>query len=350
MSVIAVEADKESFKDSLPGNAGRFSVSKLFGTVLASRSGELVDTTGSLSSASVIGIYFSAHWCPPCRIFTPKLCEKYLKLKEAGKKFEIVFVSSDTSKDAFDEYHHTMPFFTVPFDDHKRRRSLRNETYDIRGIPSLVFVDATSGLPITKRGRERISADSYIDDFPYYPKPCYDLSENTEGLNDSTSILVLMDHASSEVQSKVTEVVALVAEKHFEKFKFFTGKGGGPLSNIRKLTNANRWGKHAHPLLCLGKGSHGWYCDGCDGGGPDFLRHQCAEGCDFDYCEACLAKSIETLPEEMKAPVMIMLDFGKSKAYYKPAEGFETVNEENLISFMEAYTNGNLKKCAVKDV
>ena len=56
MSVIAVEADKESFKDSLPGNAGRFSVSKLFGTVLASRSGELVDTTGSLSSAGVIGI------------------------------------------------------------------------------------------------------------------------------------------------------------------------------------------------------------------------------------------------------------------------------------------------------
>ena len=75
MSVIAVEADKESFKDSLPGNAGRFSVSKLFGTVLASRSGELVDTTGSLSSAGVIGIYFSAHWCPPCRIFTPKLCD-----------------------------------------------------------------------------------------------------------------------------------------------------------------------------------------------------------------------------------------------------------------------------------
>ena len=29
----------------------------------------------------VIGIYFSAHWCPPCRGFTPKLVEWYGKVK-----------------------------------------------------------------------------------------------------------------------------------------------------------------------------------------------------------------------------------------------------------------------------
>jgi nucleoredoxin len=29
----------------------------------------------------VVGLYFSAHWCPPCRGFTPNLVAKYNELK-----------------------------------------------------------------------------------------------------------------------------------------------------------------------------------------------------------------------------------------------------------------------------
>merc|ERR1719189_1069843 len=49
--------------------------------------------TKDLCENEVIGIYFSAHWCPPCRGFTPVLAETYETLAKAGKKFEIVFVS-----------------------------------------------------------------------------------------------------------------------------------------------------------------------------------------------------------------------------------------------------------------
>ena len=31
----------------------------------------------SLQGKSVVGLYFSAHWCPPCKGFTPQLAKKY---------------------------------------------------------------------------------------------------------------------------------------------------------------------------------------------------------------------------------------------------------------------------------
>lgn len=40
--------------------------------------------------SQVIGIYFSAHWCPPCKKFTPLLIDAYNTLKERGEPFEIM--------------------------------------------------------------------------------------------------------------------------------------------------------------------------------------------------------------------------------------------------------------------
>jgi thiol-disulfide isomerase/thioredoxin len=37
----------------------------------------------------VYGIYFSAHWCPPCRQFTPRLAQTYNALRAAGRDFEV---------------------------------------------------------------------------------------------------------------------------------------------------------------------------------------------------------------------------------------------------------------------
>ena len=48
----------------------------------------------ALADKQVVGLYFSAHWCPPCRGFTPKLTEVYTAIKGTDKSLEIVFVSS----------------------------------------------------------------------------------------------------------------------------------------------------------------------------------------------------------------------------------------------------------------
>ena len=119
----------------------------------------------------------------------------------------------------------------------------------------------------------------------------------------------------------------------------------------RVLEASARPEKHPHVLrLQTSQTGEAWVCDGCEKEKIEGGRYQCSEGCDFDYCEVCLANSKETLPQEMKDPVMIMLDFGKSKAYFTPARGFEAVNEENLIAFMDAYAKGNLEKKTVKDI
>lgn len=68
---------------------------------------------------SVIGLYFSAHWCPPCRGFTPKLAEWYTNLTSGTlkDKLEIVFVSSDRDEDSFDEYFDSMPWLALPYSE-----------------------------------------------------------------------------------------------------------------------------------------------------------------------------------------------------------------------------------------
>nr|XP_054775617.1 uncharacterized protein LOC129284187 [Lytechinus pictus] len=62
--------------------------------------GNVIDNemkTLSLDSlkGKVLGIYFSAHWCPPCKTFTPVLKGTYEKIKETGQPFEIIFATKD---------------------------------------------------------------------------------------------------------------------------------------------------------------------------------------------------------------------------------------------------------------
>ena len=84
------------------------------------------------------GLYFSAHWCPPCRNFTPKLINFYEVANKTQKQIEIIFVTSDKNEAEFNEYFGSMPWLSIPFKD----ESIDNlkESFEIRGIPTfLVF-------------------------------------------------------------------------------------------------------------------------------------------------------------------------------------------------------------------
>ena len=52
-------------------------------------------TNEEMKKADVVCLYFSAHWCPPCRQFTPVLSKMYTEIKKLGKKLEVIFVSCD---------------------------------------------------------------------------------------------------------------------------------------------------------------------------------------------------------------------------------------------------------------
>lgn len=85
--------------------------------------------------------YFSAHWCPPCRTFTPKLVDFYNSNAAAGKKFEIIFVSSDTSEDKMEDYikEDKMPWPAIKYRYAKKIKEISK--YAGSGIPCLVLVD-----------------------------------------------------------------------------------------------------------------------------------------------------------------------------------------------------------------
>ncbi len=75
------------------------------------------EVTFSDISAPVICLYFSAHWCPPCRNFTPVLAKLYNQWNKDGKQIEIIFVSSDNDLKSYKEYFESMPWISIPFQD-----------------------------------------------------------------------------------------------------------------------------------------------------------------------------------------------------------------------------------------
>ena len=81
-----------------------------------------------MSYIYIIRLYFSAHWCPPCRKFTPVLATAYnahsLSLREGNTddndattttadEIEVIFISLDSVKSEYDAYRNTMPWLSV---------------------------------------------------------------------------------------------------------------------------------------------------------------------------------------------------------------------------------------------
>ena len=77
--------------------------------------GSSVPVATALAGQDVVALYFSAHWCPPCKKFTPVLCKRIDELKAAGKRIECVFVTSDNSEAEFAAYHGEMSFLAMPW-------------------------------------------------------------------------------------------------------------------------------------------------------------------------------------------------------------------------------------------
>lgn len=109
----------------------------LFGSSLISKDGPV--STTSLAGKTV-AVYFSAHWCGPCKAFTPKLRQIYLNLKKSGKPFEVIFCSSDNDAPSFKEYFGSMPWLAVPFESKDVIDNLK-EMFAVQGIPRVVVLN-----------------------------------------------------------------------------------------------------------------------------------------------------------------------------------------------------------------
>lgn len=153
----------------------------LLGDALTSKSGT-VPTSSIVSDGAVVALYFSAHWCPPCRGFTPKLVEFYNKVKstENGSKFELVFVSSDRDEKSFKDYYNEMPWLALPFAERELKQKLSSK-FKVQGIPTLLFLNATTGDVINKQGREVVMTDPEGKNFPWAPRTFQEIMRNNGG-------------------------------------------------------------------------------------------------------------------------------------------------------------------------
>lgn len=140
------------------------------GDMIGAAGSMFLDSAGGKSeaapSAKVTAFYFSAHWCPPCKTFTPKLVSFYSELKQDGADFEIIFVSSDKSEAEMMQYMQEaeMPWPAVPFRSKEAGalQQIKQDELDSKGIPALVVVRGEQ--IITKDGRrdvEQMSKGAY---------------------------------------------------------------------------------------------------------------------------------------------------------------------------------------------
>jgi nucleoredoxin len=136
------------------------------GDLVSSRNGVLHPyLDAEFEKKKLIALYFSAHWCPPCRKFTPALVAFYNKNASAHPEFEVLLVSNDKSAAAMEAYmrNEQMPWPALTFEKVPGNEALRK--YAGSGIPCLVVVDDTGKVVLDTyagtnyRGPEAVLAE-----------------------------------------------------------------------------------------------------------------------------------------------------------------------------------------------
>merc|ERR1712113_254291 len=201
--------------------------------VLDTLGAELVQKT----AGKFIGLYFSAHWCPPCRGFTPKLAQMYKSgLKD---KMEIIFLSSDKDEKSFDDYFKEMPWLAFPYAK-RTEKELLSDSFGVSGIPSFVVL-RPDGTVLTTDGRSKVMSDPKGENLPdgWLPQPFNDVNDDPSDLNEEACVIALGgDEAMCKALKTVAEEYYAQAGKDIGEmpFRFFSGPDGGVVSQVRNLT------------------------------------------------------------------------------------------------------------------
>jgi len=277
-------------------------------------SAKLVGPSGELSikeameGKSALALYFSAHWCPPCRGFTPKLAEWYKKDLKA-KGLEVVFVSSDQDEGSFKEYFAEQPWLALDFADRKLARDL-SSAMKVRGIPSLAVLDAGLNV-VTTDGRAAVCNDPAGTLMPWFPKPVQDLAEGPGSLQEVPTLLVFCESAGPEEARALEEALEPLAAAYVARARA-AGEDGAEVSFMLATRRAE-----------LAPRIRGMVGLPSVGGG---LFGRCCRR-----------------PAAPSAPRLVLLDIPDGGGYYVAAEGTE-VTAASVEEFLAGYKAGKLER------
>ena len=107
-----------------------------------------------LTQTPIIGLYFSASWCPPCQTFTKLLIPFYETVNEESKQFEVVLFPYDKEEEAAKAYFGKMPWLSVPLGHEKVKASA--DHFKVHGIPAF-FILKSDGTVLSTDGRKDVS-------------------------------------------------------------------------------------------------------------------------------------------------------------------------------------------------
>ncbi len=126
-----------------------------------------------LGKKKLIALYFSAHWCAPCRLFTPKLVEFYNRIAPQHPEFEIVLVSYDKSPFGMETSMRDaqVPWPAINFAKLPGKEALKK--YAGESIPCLVVLDASGKVIFdTYQGKTYLGPEKVLTDLDaFFAKP-----------------------------------------------------------------------------------------------------------------------------------------------------------------------------------
>jgi len=225
--------------------------------ILASKSSsqKMLDTS-TLKDKHLM-LYFSAHWCPPCRKFTPILSKAYTKLRAERDDFELVFVSSDRDEQAFKEYFNEMTFCALPY-EHREAKTVLSKKYEVAGIPKLIMLgpvsdEQTMDRPLINSNiRGAIEAGDFSD-FPF-PERNYGDLEGSGNLNECKCIIVFHEGGDDDEQEDIKNILKEVGKKKEdeENVQFLWAfSTGGLAPRVRSALGMPEHPTEDHPVMVL---------------------------------------------------------------------------------------------------
>lgn len=200
----------------------------------------------ALKAKKHLALYFSGHWCGPCRGFTPKLADTYKKMIARDgddRDYEFIFVSSDRDVPAFQSYFGEMPWLAFNKESEKfdQVKKTLNDMFGVSGIPAL-GVMTPDGDIVQKNARGAVGDDPEGAKFPWPSEAFYDLSSgNLDGINNAPTIILMMDKSTEDKDSHTEflkpHATAQLAMKSARECFHFTGKVGDNITTqIRKIS------------------------------------------------------------------------------------------------------------------
>jgi len=138
------------------------SLEKRVGDQLINAAGESVKGADVFKTKYTL-LYFSAHWCPPCKRFTPKFITFYNAYGE-DRPFDVIFISSDKCEADMVTYMREtkMPWAAVPYNSALVK--ILREEFSYSGIPNLVLLDADGKVILNcYQGRRYLGPQRVLD-------------------------------------------------------------------------------------------------------------------------------------------------------------------------------------------